>query len=101
MTYLILALATWRISALLTKEAGPFHVFEKLRELAGITHDSDGGVQMIPSKFFAELLSCVWCASIWVASGWVILYVLVPDIAFMLAFPLALSTIAIFVDRFS
>lgn len=101
MTYLILALATWRISALLTKEAGPFHIFEKLRERSGITHDADGQVQMIPSKFFAELLSCVWCASIWVATGWVVLYVLAPDVATILALPFALSTVAILVDRFS
>lgn len=97
---LVLGLATWRISAMLTKEAGPFHVFEKLRELVGIQHDEDGNVSVIPNKLFAELLSCVWCMSIWAAAFWVVLWFFFPDIAFYASLPFAISTVAILLDRF-
>ena len=96
---IVLGLATWRISALLTREAGPFHMFEKLRELAGIEHDQEGNVQMIPHKFFAELLSCVWCNSIWAGTFWTIMLISLPKVAPWIALPFALSTLAILLDR--
>lgn len=99
LTILILGLATWRLSALLSKEAGPFHMFEKLREKMGIQHDSNGQVTIIPSNFFAELLSCVWCTSIWVGGFWVILYLISPVTSLYIALPFALSTIAIIADH--
>jgi hypothetical protein len=97
---LVFGMATWRISALLTKETGPFHIFEKLRKHAGIVHDADGLVVMIPHKFFAELLSCVWCASIWVGSFWVIFWFVSPTISTLCALPFGISAIAIIVDHF-
>ena len=47
-------LATWRLSALLYYDAGPFECFQKLREWA-----SD-------YKFLGGLLECFWCVSIWI-----------------------------------
>lgn len=99
LTLFILGLATWRLSALLSKEAGPFHIFEKLRELAGIQHDADGNVLMIPSKFFAELLSCVWCTSVWVGAFWAIFWMILPVVSLYVALLFALSTIAIIADH--
>lgn len=54
----VASLATWRISLLFVKDAGPFAIFETLRYLA---KDSQWG----------ELLSCVRCTSFWMA--WVVL----------------------------
>lgn len=96
---LALILATWRVSAMLTKETGPFHIFERMRELSGIEHDADGGVLIVPNKLFAELFSCVWCVSIWVATFWAVLWFFLPDIAFYASLPFAISTVAILIDR--
>lgn len=97
--FVVLAMATWRISVMLSKETGPFHIFEKIRELTGIKHDIDGNVLHIPQKMFAELLSCVWCDSVWVGTFWVLLWLFFPQISLFIALPFALSTLAILVDR--
>lgn len=95
----ILALATWRISAMFTTEAGPWHIFEKLRIKSGIVHDIDGNVVVIPIRFFAELLSCVWCFSFWAALFWTGFYLLLPHAAVWFALPFALSAGAILINR--
>lgn len=50
LTFLILALAVWRISYLLTSEDGPKHIFTKLRAL-----------------HMGGLFDCIYCTSIYVA----------------------------------
>lgn len=59
------ALVTWRVTHLLSVEAGPWSLFERLRGLAG-------------TGMTGELLSCFYCLSLWIAaplavllgSGW-------------------------------
>jgi len=63
--FLILAIATWRVSHMITREAGPFDVFKRLRERLPL-----GG-----------LTSCIWCASVWVAAAFVIVYALIHPVA--------------------
>lgn len=98
MEYFILALATWRISSLLVNEAGPGNIFRKIREWAGIGHDEAGNVYMVPDRFFAKLLSCVWCASLWVGLGWAGISFLLPHLAKWMALPFALSAGAILME---
>ena len=97
--FAVLGLATWRVSALLSKEAGPFDVFKRIREKAGITHDENDDVFMVPHKFFAELLSCVWCTSIWVGAFWAGLYAIAPHICIGATLLFAISTVAILIDK--
>ena len=52
--FVITVLAVWRITHLLSKEDGPFEVIFKIRKLIG-------------QGFFAGLLDCFYCLSIWVA----------------------------------
>lgn len=54
---LILSLATWRLAYLITKEAAPFSMMQRIRERATL-----GG-----------LLTCIYCTSVWVA----VLFVLI------------------------
>jgi hypothetical protein len=50
---LIMTLATWRVSYMLTKETGPKGLFNFLRrKLARL-----------------ELLNCIYCVSVWIAAG--------------------------------
>lgn len=53
--FVLAALATWRLSFLLAREAGPGKVFERLRSAAGTT-------------VLGSLLRCVKCVSLWVAA---------------------------------
>jgi hypothetical protein len=52
--FVLAALATWRISFFLAREAGPWNVLTRLRQAAG-----DGVV--------GQLLRCVKCVSLWMA----------------------------------
>ena len=92
--FIVLALATWRISSLLVDEPGPFNMFIRLRELTGITHDADGIPLVIPDGLFSDLFSCVWCMSIWIGLFLTILFLCVPNFLY-LATPFALSAVAI------
>jgi len=94
---LLLILATWRLSALLTDEAGPFDIFEHLRWLVGVRIDDVG--QAYGANVLARGLLCLRCTSVWVSAGWASLYYVLPGMAFWLALPFALSAGAIFVEE--
>ncbi len=57
-----IGMAVWRISSLLVHEDGPWDVFVRLRKLAGVSSGPDP-----VEGFLTNLLSCVWCTSLWVA----------------------------------
>lgn len=61
---IVAGLATWRVSNMLINEYGPFGAFVAVREATGIEHDSIGTPNVVPAN---NLLSCVWCLSVWVA----------------------------------
>lgn len=97
--FLIYGAATWRIASLFVQERGPFDVFVKIRERFGFIHDDEGAVIGIPENFFGELLSCVWCSSIWVALFWGIMIFLFPALSLKIAMIFAFSTIAVVIDN--
>ena len=95
--FLVFILATWRLAHLLAEEAGPYDVLGRLRHLVGVRYDDVGNVY--GSNELARGLICVWCNSVWIGAGWALAWFLVPDIAFWLAVPLALSGGAVLIDR--
>jgi hypothetical protein len=99
LTFLVLGLATWRVASLLVNESGPFHVFTKIRKLAGIQHDSNEKALIVPDRFLAGVLSCVWCCSIYVGFFWLIFWSVFPTIAFLLACGFSLSALAITINE--
>jgi hypothetical protein len=95
--FVVFALATWRLSSLLSAEDGPWGMFAELRRFMGVRYDDHSipyGTTM-PSK----LLACVWCLSVWVGAFWALLWWLWPGVSFWLAAPLALSAGAIVVEK--
>lgn len=76
LTLFILILATWRLSSLLAQEDGPFGILKKIR-----------------------IVDCVWCWSFWWGIIFALLYRYLPDVAFWVALPFALSAGAIAWDR--
>lgn len=97
--FVVLCFATWRISSFLVNETGPFDVFMKMREAVGITHDEDKKVAVIPERFLPQLLSCMWCTSVWVGFMWVLLFLLFPQAAFWIALGFAVSAGAIILEK--
>jgi len=96
--FIVYCLATWRISSLLVNEAGPFDVFVKIREVFGIKH-KDGVPYEYPDTFFAQLLSCIWCTSIWVAIFLTLFWAVYPSALFVASLPFAISAGAIFFEK--
>lgn len=96
---IILALATWRVSSLLTWERGPWHVFQGIRERAGIKHSEFGHPNVIPDGFLAELLTCSWCCTLWVGAFWALALWLLGAAAIYLALPFALSAAALVLGK--
>ena len=72
---IIIGLATFAITYVLRYTSGPFDVFERLREWAGITSVpvyNEGMevvyiVEEIGDTYISKLYSCVWCTGTWVA----------------------------------
>lgn len=100
MHYLIMALATWRISAMLSYEDGPGFIFKKLRQALGFLYYDNDDTVVEPDTFLGSLFGCVWCLTVWIGIVIWISYILWPDVIYPLV-PFALSAGAIIVERFS
>lgn len=69
-------------------------VFVRLREWAGILYDGS----MIPDTFLAGVLSCVWCASMWVGIFWMGFWLCAPEWSLKIAVPFAFSAMGILIE---
>lgn len=96
-TLLILILATWRISLLFVNEDGPFGMFEWLRYWTGVKYNEKR--EPFGTGLISDILSCVWCLSVWVGVIITIFYLIVPDYTTWLCLPFALSAGAIIVEN--
>jgi len=100
LTYFILmALATWRLTSLMMRERGPFDIFVLVRKIVGIKHYDDGSVLSYKDDFFGRLFECTWCFSVWVGAFFTAGYIFLPEITIYFALALALSTITILVEE--
>jgi hypothetical protein len=87
---LIVGLAGWRVASLLSKEDGPYGVFEKLRQIVGIR-------KMVQYTELAKLWGCVWCMSVWTTAAFFGLWYVSPVIPGIFA----AMTIPIVVERWA
>lgn len=95
-TFLLLALATWRLSSLLANEPGPFLVFRRIRRKARELCRTN---RLCRKFHLYDGLTCEWCNSVWIGTALTIalgpfLALSVPQ---FLTLPLALSTCTIVV----
>ena len=93
-------IAIWRISNLFVNEQGPWGIFRVIREWNGIQHDESGYPYMIPDNFGAQVLSCIWCFSVWVSFFFTLLWLIDPVDSLRLAVPFALSGGACLIEVF-
>ena len=96
--FVVAIMATWRLSAMLSYEVGPFNMFLSLREFAGITHDDNGEKVASNGSFFADLLDCVWCLSVWIGGAVAVSLYFYPVFVWLLL-PFALSTGSIVIEK--
>ena len=66
---ILLTFATWRLGSLIRNESGPYKIFDKFRDWAGITEVYEGEDRVLYGNgtVISEILECFWCLSIWVA----------------------------------
>lgn len=93
--FIVLALATWRISSILVYEEGPFDICARFRNAIGVKYDSHA--HTYGENMLANLFTCLWCLSIWVGIAIAAFYVLVGDIAVVACLPFALSAVAVII----
>lgn len=71
-TLLVGVLITWRVTSLIKDENGPFDLFARIRQLLGVKYDEYS--QPVYNGFFAQLLACFWCTSIWIGVALALLW---------------------------
>lgn len=97
MDFLVLGLATWRLTSLLVKEDGPWDLFARLRSSAGVKFDAHS--EPYAETFFGSLLMCVWCTSVWVGGFLALAFLLAASVTLILCLPFALSAFTISLQR--
>lgn len=97
MDFLILALATFRISSLIADEEGPFGLLEWLRSLVGGKRDEGG--KTYGTNAFSKGVTCLWCNSPWIGGALTLAYLGANEMTLWACFPFALSAVVMGLDR--
>lgn len=84
---------------MLSYESGPWHIFEKFRETFGIEHDENGIPSQWPDKLLPNLITCVWCLSIWIGAFLLLNFQIYPAVMRIAVAPFAISAGAILFER--
>jgi hypothetical protein len=95
MNYLILTLATWRITSLLYVEDGPYTLLARLRARLGVYYDERS--QRQGRNEIAKAFNCPACLSAWVGAFVALAYWLTTATLWA-CLPLALSAGAIIIE---
>lgn len=84
---LLIGLAAWRLTILISRETGPGEIFLRLRErLFGIEHDpATGRPDSWPSSFLPQMIVCPLCLGAWMAAGVWVLWQISPSAVLVLA----------------
>jgi hypothetical protein len=94
-TFLILSLANWRISSMLSNpdEHGLYEIFDRFRYWIGIRQIM--GTEREGQNEIAKLFMCLWCLSIWIGIIQTILWLTIPVYTTWIMIPFALSAVVI------
>lgn len=82
---ILIGLAAWRLTALLSYERGPFSVFINLRTWLGFHHGEDGEPDEWESGILRDVISCPWCLGLSMAAVAYGLWQVTPLIVIVLA----------------
>lgn len=82
---ILIGLAAWRLTALLSYERGPFSVFLVLRSRLGFHHNEDGEPDEWEGSILRDMIACPWCLGLWMAAAAYGLWQITPLIVVVLA----------------
>lgn len=94
---IILGLAVWRVTSLLVDEEGPWEIFCRLRQWAGVRYDVRS--EAYGTNVVAKAMCCVWCLSVWTGAAFSLAFLINPTVTLFLSLPLALSAICIIIGK--
>ncbi len=96
---LILVLATWRITNLITddSEAGPWDLLHRFRYFLGIRYDLKN--RMAATNIVSSAILCFWCFSFWAGLFALTISLLPYWIGYYMLLPFALSAGALLVKK--
>jgi hypothetical protein len=97
--FMACSLAAWRVSRMFVWDNGPFHIFQKIRDLVGVKYDDRS--RRYGETWLAELFACMGCMSVWIGLLFGLIFFHY-DIHWYgyLVISFGLSTVAMFIDRF-
>ena len=90
LTLALFGLTVARLSCLLVEEDGPFSVFFRFRNFTERIHPE-----------LHELVSCRWCASVWIAAGLYIFYLFLPEPLMHFMFIMSFSMLGILISSWA
>lgn len=93
----LIGLAAWRLTALMSYERGPFDLFIRLRVLLAFSHNERGEPYGWRSSLINDIIACPWCLGLWMAGAMYGLWQLEP----MAVVAIAASTIMVAVERWN
>lgn len=101
---LVIAFSTYRLTLLISKEAGPFDIFGRFRTWSGVKFDPYS--KPYATGQLSEMILCPYCTSVWVGIGITILvgaaaYLNLLTLITFLLLPLALSGFAVFLFKWT
>lgn len=86
--FLILAvLAAFRLAEMVAIDAGPFNIFFELRSWANDTDFANWNIK----RTFHDAIACVHCSGVYFAFFITIGYLLWPEVAALIIFPIAIA----------
>lgn len=99
--FILIGMATWRIANMLsdTDQSGPWQILDKFRKRVGLQYNQYSEPYAKPGSL-ADMITCVYCNSIWIAIGFYILWNVNQTLTIIVSTPLALSAVAIFLQEF-
>lgn len=102
--FIVAALAVYRLSLLISKEAGPFEIFARFRTWAGVAFDQYSNPYA--TNQFAEGLLCPFCVSVWLGFCvtiylWIAGLLNIEEIAMYPLIPFALSGLSVFMFKWT
>jgi len=100
LSVLIVPLAVWRVSNMLAdvEQGGPFDILTKLRMLTGMYYN-DRSEPQFKDGSLAQLLSCVYCNSVWIGLLFTMALVCSIRATTIVSLPFALSGVAIIIEK--
>lgn len=77
---IIIGLAAWRLGSLISKESGPFAIFDKVRNFLL----PSGRMSSIQYEIYLAL-DCMWCMTVWTAMLLFLVWLITPWPVILLA----------------